>query len=358
MDPHMKLVRHDAAWLAFARRHGVVSPIVGVLACALAGTATGARATNSPELSTAIPIAATSVPVAPSPDSLLWMDMQNVDLHINAKSVMHVRSLRGQVTPTQPGTIAMLDDPKSFRVRATGGTVALDGDGITALLNDVAFNYPGAPIKNLKVRVEDGHVVQTGTLHKGVDIPFQMWAVPELQPDGRLRLHPDRMTIFGVNGISLMHALHLHLDSMMDLSKATGASVKGDDIFLEPLKIIPPPSVDGRLSAVHIQGNLLVQEFVRTADDTVFGTFVKPDSGSRNYIYFRGGRLRFGKLTMSDTDLLIHDADETDPLDLYFQDYNKQLVAGHTSNLLNFGLRTWMVDYAKVARTPANAAKP
>jgi hypothetical protein len=354
----MKLAQHDAVWLAFARRHGVVWPVAGLLACAIAGTTTGARATGSPELSAPIPIVTSSAAAASPNDSLLWMDMQNVDLHINPKSVMHVRSLRGQVIPTQAGTIAMLDDPKSFRVRATGGTVALDGDGITALLNDVAFNYPGAPIKNLKVRVEDGHVVQTGTLHKGVDIPFQMWAVPELQPDGRLKLHPDRMKIFGVNGISLMRALHLHLDGMMDLSKATGASVKGDDIFLEPLKIIPPPSVDGRLSAVHIQGNLLVQEFARTADDSIFGSYVKPDSGSRNYIYFRGGHLRFGKLTMSDTDLLIHDADESDAFDLYFPEYNKQLVAGHTRNLPNYGLRTWMVDYGKVVRTQANALKP
>ncbi|MEO8623184.1 MAG: hypothetical protein ABI625_19060, partial [bacterium] len=178
----MKLAQQDAVWLAFARRHGVVWPVAGLLACAIAGTTTGARGTGSPELSPPVPSAPSSVEATLPNDSLLWMDMQNVDLHINAKSVMHVRSLRGQVTPTQAGTIAMLDDPKSFRVRATGGTVALDGDGITALLNDVAFNYPGAPIKNLKVRVEDGHVVQTGTLHKGVDIPFQMWAVPELQP--------------------------------------------------------------------------------------------------------------------------------------------------------------------------------
>jgi hypothetical protein len=281
-------------------------------------------------------------------DSLLWMEMRNVDLHIDQRSAMRVKSLRGQVITTEPGAIAWLDKPTSFHVRATSGTVALDGDAITALLNEIAFNYPGAPIKNLRVKIEEGSVVQTGTLHKGVDIPFQMWAVPVLQPDGRLRLHPDRMKIFGVNGTTLMHALGLHLDKMMDLSKALGASVKGDDIYLDPLEIIPPPKVEGKLTAVRIEGALLVQEFARTADDTIFGSFVKPDSGARNFVYFRGGFLRFGKLTMSDTDLLIHDDDEADPFDLYFAEYNKQLVAGHTKNLPNLGLRTWMVDYGKL----------
>lgn len=274
--------------------------------------------------------------------------MRNVDLHIDPQHVMRVRTLRGEVVPSKPGTIAWLDQPSSFHIRATSGTVALDGDAITTLLNTIAFNYPGAPIKDLKVRIENGSVVQKGTLHKGVDIPFEMWSVPVLQPDGLLRLHPDKLHIFGVNGLALMHALGLHLDKMMDLSKATGASVKGDDIYLDPLKIIPPPVVDGHLASVKIEGELLVQEFARTPDDTMFGTFVKPDSGSANFVYFRGGMLRFGRLTMTDTDLLIHDADERDPFDLYFADYNRQLVAGHTKNLPNYGLRTWMVDYDKL----------
>lgn len=288
-------------------------------------------------------------------DSTQWVEMRNVDLHIDAHAVMRLRSLRGEVLRTRADSIASLDDPGSFRIRATSGLVALDGGAITALLNEIAFNYPKAPIRNLRVRIEKGSVVQKGTLHKGVDIPFEMWAVPVLQLDGRLRLHPHRLTIFSVNGITLMHALGLHLSSMMDLSKARGVSVKGDDLFLDPLQIIPPPVVEGRLAAVRIERDLLVQEFVRTPDDTIFGTFVRPDSGAHNFVYFRGGFLRFGKLTMTDTDLLIHDADERDPFDLYFADYNRQLVAGYTKNLPNFGLRTWMIDHGKL--DTASAAK-
>jgi hypothetical protein len=290
----------------------------------------------------------------PRSDSVhvLWMEMRNVDLHVDPRNAMRIRSLRGQVVPTVAGTIPWLDQPPSFRIRATSGTVALDGDAITALLNEVAFNYPGAPITNLRVTIENGSVVQRGTLHKGVAIPFQMWSVPMLQPDGRLRLHPDKLKIFGVNGTALMHALGLRLQSMMDLRGARGVSVQGDDLYLEPLRIIPPPTVEGRLTSVRIEGPLLVQEFARTADDSIFGTFVQPDSGSRNFIYFRGGQLRFGKLTMDDTDLLIHDADERDRFEVYFAEYNRQLVAGHTSNRADFGLRTWMVDYGKLGPPP------
>lgn len=306
----------------------------------------------------ALSSAADSVPSSASRDSLLWMEMRNVDLHIDVHNVMRVKWLRGQVLTTEPGSTAWLDKPASFRVRATSGLVALDGDAITALLNEIAFNYPGAPIKNLRVKIEKGSVVQSGTLHKGVNIPFQMWSVPVLQPDGLLRLHPDRLSIFGVNGLTLMHALGLHLDKFMDLSKAHGASVKGDDILLDPLQIIPPPLIEGKLTAVRIEGTLMIQEFARTADDTIFGTFVKPETGAHNYIYFRGGTLRIGKLTMTDTDLMIRDVDETDPFDVYFAEYNRQLVAGHTNNLANLGLRAWMVDYGKLGLVNARQDQP
>jgi len=296
------------------------------------------------------------VPRPAERDTALWIEMRNVDLHIDRRHVMHVRSLRGQMLATVPGGTMSLDDPRSFHIRATSGVVALDGDAITTLLNANAFNYRGAPITHLRVRVENGAIVQQGTLHKGVDIPFEMRAVPVVLPDGRLLLHPSLLRIFSVNGLPLMHALHLRLDEMMDLRKAHGVSVKGNDLFLDPLAIIPPPAVQGRVVAVRVEGGLLVQELARTPDDTIFGTRVRADSGARNFVYFRGGTLRFGKLTMTDTDLLIDDADEHDPLDLYFAEYNRQLVAGETKNLPDFGLRTWMVDYDKL-RTVATAKR-
>jgi len=293
---------------------------------------------------------------APDPaDSLLWMEMRNVDLHIDARQVMHMRVLRGEVIRAALGAVPFLDDPKTFHVRVTNGLVALNGEAIATLLNTVAFNYPDAPIKHLSIRIEKGQLVQKGTLHKGVDIPFEMWAVPVLQGDGRLRLHPSKLHIFSVNGLTLMHALGLHMDKFMDLRKARGVTVDGDDLFIDPLLLIPPPTVSGRLAAVRIEDSLLVQEFVRTPDDTIFGTYVRPDSSARNFVYFRGGELRFGKLTMHDTDLLIGDDDERDPLDLYLTQYNKQLVAGRAKNLANFGLRTWLVDYRRVS--PSQNAK-
>ena len=290
-------------------------------------------------------------------DTALWIQMRNVNLHIDDVHVMRVGELHGQVIPVQPGVIPLLDDVNSFRIRVTNATVALGGDDLAALLNDRVFAYKGSPIRNVKARVGGGVVVISGIMHKGVDLPFEMTSTLSLDPDGRIRSHPEHMKILGVNGTLLLHALGLHLDKVLDLRGSHGASVSGDDLLLDPIQMIPPPAIEGRLASVRVEGDLVTQSFQRTPDDTVFGTSVRVDSSAHNFVYFRGGSLRFGKLTMTDTDLLINDADPKDPFDLYMAKYNTQLVAGTTRTLPDFGLRVTMPDYSKVVGGATVAAR-
>jgi hypothetical protein len=51
-----------------------------------------------------------------------------------------------------------------------------------------------------------------------------------------------------------------------------------------------------------------------------------------------GGALRFGKLTMVDTDLLLVDTNQSDALAGSPAEYNRQLVAGYSKNTPARGL--------------------
>jgi hypothetical protein len=274
-----------------------------------------------------------------------WIEMRNVLLHIDDRGLIRIERLRGQVV-TDSGTPAILDDARSFRIRVTRGTTRMNGDDLASLLNSVVFAYKGAPLKKLTARMEGNAVVLSGTMHKGVDLPFSITATPTLEPDGRVRMHPTRTRILGINGAALMKALGLELDDLLDLKKSRGAVVDGNDILLEPTEILPPPAIEARLESIRVVGTELVQTFVTTPLDSIFHRYVRPDSAQPNFVYFRGGRLRFGKLEMIDTDLQIVDADQHDPFDLYLAKYNRQLVAGTSRNLETYGLRVEMPDFA------------
>jgi hypothetical protein len=63
---------------------------------------------------------------------------------------------------------------------------------------------------------------------------------------------------------------------------------------------------------------------------------------------YRGGRLRFGKLTMDDTDMVLIDMDPDDPFGFFLDGYVEQLVAGYTKNTRENGLRVFLGDYHKL----------
>ena len=81
-------------------------------------------------------------------------------------------------------------------------------------------------------------------------------------------------------------------------------------------------------------------------------TLAPPDARVKNYMYYRGGLLKFGKLTMEDTDLLLVDANQKNPFDFSPLEYNRQLVAGYSKNTPSHGLVVHMPDLSDL---PAHA---
>jgi hypothetical protein len=65
---------------------------------------------------------------------------------------------------------------------------------------------------------------------------------------------------------------------------------------------------------------------------------------------YRGGVLRFGKLTMGDADMQSIDADPSDPFDFDPARYVRQPVAGYSKNTADGGLRVYMPDFDEAAR--------
>ena len=276
--------------------------------------------------------------------------MRNVDFYVDPSIVLRIRYLRGTMRSKTGGAI-IFDDKHSFIIHINSAEVGLNASDLSALMNKYIFAYNGAPIKRVSVSIGNGQMRMTGQLHKGVTIPFDIIAQVSATPDGLMRIHPTQTKIFRLNGKALMSVFHLTLQKLIDVSKATGVTVSGDDILIDPMKVIPPPTIEGHVTQVRVEGDQIVQTFGTAADRSALVPLVPPDPLAKNFMYYRGGSLRFGLLTMADAEMQIVDLDPADPFEFELDQYARQLVAGYSRTLPDLGLEVFMRDIDKVHGT-------
>ena len=136
---------------------------------------------------------------------------------------------------------------------------------------------------------------------------------------------------------------------MIDLSRAHGITAKGNDLFMEATALLPPPKFVGKLAAVRIDGDQLVQTFGNPADSIPPTQTLDP--AATNFMLYRGGTLHFTKLLMTDAEMLVVDADPRTPFDFDNRGYRKQLVAGRSRTLPDMGLEVWMPDARSLGKS-------
>jgi hypothetical protein len=320
------------------RRSGHGAAAVGA-ALSLAGWTAVARST--PDSATVRP------PDAVAPDTITHIQMQNVDFYVDPQIPLEIRHLHGTMRAKTGGPINF-DDKTSFIIGLDDAEVGLTGPSLSVLLNKYVFNFPGSPLKRLVVTTSGTQIVQKGILHKVADLPFTITASISITPDGRIRIHPTRTVILGLHVDELLNGIGLTLDKIINLSKSKGATIKGNDIFLDPEKILPPPSMEGRVTAIRVQGAEIVQTFGQPAP-----AVAALDPTPTNYMYFKGGSIRFGKLLMSDANLQISDLDPADPFGFDLSRYLPQLVAGYSQTFADGGLEAFMRDVDKLGKPAA-----
>jgi len=274
--------------------------------------------------------------------------MQNVDFRVAPAVTLKIHRLRGEMQSKQTGTPLNFDNKLTFVFRVDTGVIGLTAPSLDALMNEFVFNTKNSPLRNLHITIAGKQLKQEGIIHKIVDLPFTMWADVSVS-QGRMRLHPTRIDICGVNGLGLLKALGQSLEKMIgkDLPHEHGVTAEGNDMLMDPSKMLPPPETELHLVDVHTDGDELVQVFDagrKLAPLTV------PHAEEKNYMYFRGGTLRMGKLLMLDADMQVADTDTSDALDFYLDRYNDQLVAGFTRNQPDYGLLVFMRDFEDVGK--------
>jgi hypothetical protein len=271
--------------------------------------------------------------------------MRHLLLHLGHGVDLRVDDLSGRLVSRTAGP-PVFDDVRSYLVELDAARVGMTPESLTNLMNNYVFARADAPISKLHITVENGELKQTGHLRKGIEVPFTMRGSIAATPDGKIRIHPTSLKAAGFLSKRVLDFFGLELERLVKTG-TPAVTVDGDDLLLDPEQLLPPPAIRGRLTKVWIENGVVMQQF---ASASPHAPIAPPDRRFTNYMYYRGGTLRFGKLTMQDTDLLLVDADPKDPFDFSPEGYERQLVAGYSKNTPAHGLIVYMPDFNDLGR--------
>jgi hypothetical protein len=276
--------------------------------------------------------------------------MRNVDFRVADDIALNIHELRGDMQAKEVGKPVNFDNKNDFVMRVDRARIGMKSPSLDALMNRWVFNQPNPPLRHLHITMDGNQLKQEGIIHKIVDIPFTMWA--NVSADGgKIRIHPTKISICGINGLGLLKAVGTNLEKMIgkELPAQHGVSAQENDLLLDPNKMLPPPQVELQLVDVKIEGDELMQFYDAGRHQA---DLQLPRADEKNYMYFRGGSIRMGKLLMPDADMEVVDSDPSDAFDFYLDRYNEQLVAGYSRNEPNYGLLVFMRDFADLGAPP------
>lgn len=276
--------------------------------------------------------------------------MRNVDFRVDPFVVLRIRRLVGALVSTRPGFPPVFDDKTSFVLEITSGEIAIDAAALSAILNRYAFAGPDAPMKDVSIEIRGDGIRQKARLRK-TGLPVEIAGRLGATSDGRIRLRPESVRVAHVPVRGLLKFLKLKLGALVDLTRARGVEERGSDLVLSPGRMLPPPRIEGRISSVRVEAGQLIQ---------VFGSNPAERNRDRagNFMHYRHGTLRFGKLTMHDADLEIRDTSPEDPFDFFLDHYKEQLVAGYSKTTPSFGLKVFMPDYHRLGGAMTTKPRP
>src|ERR1700757_4466590 len=142
----------------------------------------------------------------PAQNGAVQVQMHNVMYHFADNVAVHLVNVGGAIVPTTPGQTPVFDDRKSFTLQIAAAEIAMDPQSLANVLNSNVFAGKDAPLKDISIRIEKGELHVKGKLPKKGDLGFETIGVLSATPDGKIRLHADKIK-----------ALHLPVKGLMDL---------------------------------------------------------------------------------------------------------------------------------------------
>jgi hypothetical protein len=269
--------------------------------------------------------------------------MNNVMFHFTESATAHIRTLNGELLPNTGNEFPIFDNKDSFHLRVAYAEIAIAAPDLATIFNSYVFAKGNSPLKGVSMSIENGNLKIKGQLHNVGTIPFETESTLSPTEDGKILLRTAKVKALHVPVKGLLSLFGVEIADLIKNGKLSGVEARGDDLVLDPSQVFPAPHMEGRVTATRVEGNTVVLTFGNKAQ----AGKVRQQG---NYILFRGGRLRFGKLTMMDVDMVLIDLDPADAFDFFMDRYKDQIAAGYSKIAANSGLRVYVRDFNKLKK--------
>jgi hypothetical protein len=277
--------------------------------------------------------------------------MRNVQYHFSPGISVNIRRLAGELVPAGGAALPIFDDKRTFSLKIEAAEIAMTPQALANALNNFVFSAKDALLKDISIQIDKDRLKIKGKLPSKGDLAFEAEGHLSATDQGKIRLHVEKIQALHLPVKGLMDLIGVDLADLIKKGKVAGVQAEKDDLILDPSQILPPPRIEGRVTSLRLENNNIIQVF---GDPSRFPWARVP---AQNYMAYRGNRLRFGKLTMDDTDMILIDMTPNDPFDFYLDHYTEQLTAGYTKNTTANGLRVFMPDYDKLHSTQTRISK-
>ena len=274
--------------------------------------------------------------------------MQNVRYRFTEDATVYIKTLSGELLPTEGAEFPVFDNKDSFRLRIGYAEIDIAAPDLANIFNSYVFARAISPLKGVSMSIENGHLKIKGKLHDVGTIPFETESTLSPTDDGKILLRTGKVKALHVPVKGMMNLFGVEIADLIKNGKVPGVESRGDDLVLDPSMVFPAPHMEGRVTATRVEGNTIALTF----GDKTHATKARP---AGNYMSFRGNRLRFGRLTMTDVDMILIDIDPGDPFDFYLDRYKEQLAAGYSKISANSALRIFVKDFNKLGKSRAAA---
>ncbi len=252
---------------------------------------------------------------------------KNVIYRVDEDITIGMPNLNADIQVYEPNQPFIPANREDYVVRIHTGDMVIDQDAMAKIFNKYELTYPGCPLSNLSIEAKQGKLKMSGTLRKGIPLPFEMEGSLRPNGNGQVVLTPDSVKSAGIPVKGLMNLIGLEVASLMNSRPNGGMKIDGNDIIIYPDKLLPAPAISGFVSGVRVEPGKVIMVF----DDQVRRDVPPlPEPWAQNWILMHGGNVLINSHLILDASLHMIDLNPKDPMHYYMPLYREQLEAGFT----------------------------